>query len=143
LNLSTVDTVHRVNNTTNIQAIYQKTKILLIPSIWWETLGRVAIEAQINGIPLIASPCGALSDVVSYGGVLLPIPIPDNQVQATTPSAEDIKPWCDTIIELWDSPERYQEVSQLAQQASDRWQEEVMIAAWQSYLQHWVRQKSN
>lgn len=139
LNLSEVDTVHRVNNTTNIQAIYQQTKILLIPSVWWETLGRVAIEAQINGIPLIASPCGALSDVVSHGGVLLPIPIPDNQVQATIPSAEDIKPWCDTIIELWDSPERYQEVSELAQQASNRWQEEVMIAAWQSYLHHWVR----
>jgi glycosyltransferase involved in cell wall biosynthesis len=40
---------------------------LIFPSTWYETLGRVAIEAFACGTPVIASNIGALADVVENG----------------------------------------------------------------------------
>lgn len=51
--------------------LYKKIKILLIPSQWEEAFGRVAIEAMVNGIPVIASDIAGLKESVSSGGILL------------------------------------------------------------------------
>lgn len=46
-------------------------KILPIPSQWEEAFGRVAIEAMVNGIPVIASNVAGLRDSVGEGGILI------------------------------------------------------------------------
>jgi glycosyltransferase involved in cell wall biosynthesis len=51
--------------------LYEKIKILLIPSQWEEAFGRVAIEAMANGIPVIASNVAGLKEAVGSGGILL------------------------------------------------------------------------
>ncbi len=47
---------------------------LLVPSLWAEPLGLVAIEAIVRGVPVIASRIGGLSEVVEDGrsGLLFP-----------------------------------------------------------------------
>ena len=44
--------------TTDPRRFWRLTKILLMPSLWWETQGLVAVEAMINGIPVIGSDRG-------------------------------------------------------------------------------------
>jgi len=44
---------------------------MLVPSIWPEPFGRVAIEAMANGIPVIASCVGGLPEVVQNAGILI------------------------------------------------------------------------
>lgn len=51
--------------------LYEKIKILLIPSQWEEAFGRVAIEAMANRIPVLASDVAGLRDSVGDGGILL------------------------------------------------------------------------
>ncbi len=41
--------------------------VLLIPSLWHETFGMVAIEAFATGLPVIAARMGALSEIVEEG----------------------------------------------------------------------------
>ena len=41
--------------TYNVSEIYATTKVLLAPSLWYESWGRVATEATMNGIPVLAS----------------------------------------------------------------------------------------
>jgi len=53
------------------RALYEQMKVLLIPSQWEEAFGRVAIEAMVNGIPVIASNVAGLKDSVSDGGILV------------------------------------------------------------------------
>ena len=55
----------------DVRDIYQKTSIILFPSIWDEPFGRVPIEAGINGIPTIASNRGGLPESVGKGGILI------------------------------------------------------------------------
>ena len=42
-------------------AVFSRTKLLLMPSLWLESFGLVAAEAMLNGIPVLASNRGALT----------------------------------------------------------------------------------
>jgi glycosyltransferase involved in cell wall biosynthesis len=39
-------------------------RVLLVPSVWPEPFGRVAVEAMANGIPVLASAAGGLAEIV-------------------------------------------------------------------------------
>ena len=54
----------------DMRSVYRDTKVLLVPSQWLETWGRVATEAQFSGIPVLASRSGALPEAVGPGGIL-------------------------------------------------------------------------
>ncbi len=68
--MSNVTVLSRQSPATMHQ-VYAQTKILLIPSQYEETFGRVAAEALINGIPVIASKVGGLAEAVGPGGILI------------------------------------------------------------------------
>ncbi|MCO6491527.1 MAG: glycosyltransferase [Phaeodactylibacter sp.] len=61
----------------DIRPVYAKTKILIAPSKWVETFGRVIVEAQFNGIPVVASDRGNLPATTGNGGVILPYGHPE------------------------------------------------------------------
>jgi glycosyltransferase involved in cell wall biosynthesis len=44
-----------------------KAKLLIFPSKWYETFGRVAVEAFAKGTPVIASNIGAIAELVDHG----------------------------------------------------------------------------
>jgi hypothetical protein len=55
----------------DIRPVYAASKLHLIPSQWEEAFGMVAVEAQLNGIPVIASNNGGLKESVGDGGILI------------------------------------------------------------------------
>ena len=57
--------------TTDMRSIYSTTRILLVPSDCEETWGRVASEAHVSGIPVLARAIGALPESVGPGGILI------------------------------------------------------------------------
>lgn len=63
----------------DMRSVYEHTKILIVPSLWEEAFGRVAIEAQISGIPVLASRVGGLPESVGNGGLLLPREAPPEE----------------------------------------------------------------
>jgi glycosyltransferase involved in cell wall biosynthesis len=65
--------------TIRMSDVYSKTQLLLMPSQWEEGFGRVAIEAQANGVPVVASAIGGIPEAVGQGGVLLPSTSPPNE----------------------------------------------------------------
>src|SRR5690606_641011 len=85
----------------NVETIYRKTKLLLVPSIWEEAFGRVVIEAESCGIPVIASARGGLPEAVGQGGVCI-----EDYLNADV--------WVKEIRSLLDQPARYRELSELA-----------------------------
>ncbi|WP_273875150.1 glycosyltransferase family 4 protein [Serratia marcescens] len=58
----------------NMADYYLKADVLLMPSRW-ESFGLVAVEAQSYGLPVIASRCSSLPEVVKEGetGFLFPV----------------------------------------------------------------------
>ena len=59
------------NYQSDISNVYSKTKILLVPSLFEETFGRVIIEAQANNIPVIGSCRGNIPSTLGDGGFIV------------------------------------------------------------------------
>lgn len=61
---------------SNAEAVAEmgRARALIFPSEWYETFGRVAMEAFARGTPVIGSDIGAVAEIVggSSGGVLYP-----------------------------------------------------------------------
>ena len=56
---------------SDMKSVYAQTKILLLPSIWQEPFGRVAVEAMCNGIPCIVSDRGGPPEIVKDAGIII------------------------------------------------------------------------
>ncbi len=60
----------------DIPDTYSQFDVLAVPSVpmpgWLEQFGRVVVESQASGIPVVASASGALPDVVGAEGLLVP-----------------------------------------------------------------------
>ena len=86
---------------TGADAIYGTAKVLLAPSRYHEAWGRVASEAQINGIPVLASDRGGLPEAVGPGGVCLDYDAP-------------IELWAAHLQAMWHDDNYYATLSQRA-----------------------------
>ncbi len=91
----------------DMRRVYGQTKILIVPSRWEEAFGRVAAEAQISGIPVIASERGGLPESVGPGGFLMP---PDAGPEE----------WAEKVRHLYSNEKLYEELSQKALMHSQR-----------------------
>ena len=100
---------------------WRQTRVVLLPSLWWENQPLVAIEAMINGIPVIGSNRGGIPETLGGAGICLPLP--DHLTPATkiVPTPEEVEPWVQAIIRLWDDRAFYEEQSRLARQEALRW----------------------
>ena len=111
-------------NTTDCRRFWSLTKIALMPSLRWENQPLVAIEAMINGIPVIGLDRGGTPETLGASGFALPLPDRLTPTSKILPSAEEVEPWVETVIRLWDDDSLYPEQSALAKRESQRWHPE-------------------
>ena len=69
-----LDNVIVLPQTSDMCSVYANARLLLAPSLWWESFPRVVAEALMNGIPVIASKSGGLPEMVADGGVIFDFP---------------------------------------------------------------------
>jgi glycosyltransferase involved in cell wall biosynthesis len=68
LELPNVELLPHVRGDRMREEVYARTKVLLVPS-WYESYGRVAVEAAHSGIPVIAHPTPGLREALGEAGV--------------------------------------------------------------------------
>ena len=73
--------------TSDMRSIYARTKVLVVPSLWEESFGRVILEAQVSGIPVIATRIGGIPEALGSGGILLP---PDAPAEEWATAVESV-----------------------------------------------------
>ena len=126
IDLRTHGNVFLMAQTPDPRDFWRVSRICLVPSLWWESQGLVAVEAMINGIPVIASDRGALPETLGAAGIVLPLPERLTPHTRELPTAEEVAPWVEAIIRLWDDGEFYREHQARALAESRRWDAEVL-----------------
>ena len=91
-------------NTPDMRRVYGESRIVLMPSAE-ESFGMVAVEAQSNGIPVIASDLPSLRESLGDGAIFV--------------GREDIAGWADAIRSL-DDPGLYADMARRAKANADR-----------------------
>jgi glycosyltransferase involved in cell wall biosynthesis len=108
---------------TDMRAVYGKSRILLAPTVIEEAYGRVATEAQLCGVPVVASSCGGLPEAVGPGGILL---------DPNQPIAD----WAAAVRKLWNDKRHYAELSAAALAHAQRREMSLdyQIDAWENAM---------
>lgn len=107
-----------VPNQQEMRRVYSRTSILVSPTFGLEAAGRVVIEAQLAGIPVLASNHGGLPEMLNGGGFLFDIPQRYRERWTIVPEESVVQPWLQTIEQLIDNQSAYLEASRRAVQAS-------------------------
>jgi glycosyltransferase involved in cell wall biosynthesis len=88
---------HGYVDEADVPGLYRRFDVLAVPSVptagWIEQFGRVVVEAQASGVPVVASESGALPEVVGDSGVLVPPRDPDSLQQALVGFLEEPGLW--------------------------------------------------
>ena len=134
VDLTGVRTVSRMKNTPDPRAFYAVSKLVLVPSLWRESFGRVAAEAVMNEIPVIASTRGALPEVLADAGVLLGIPAKYTPQSRVPPSAGEVAPWVAAIERLWDDPAAYRVEQDRCRFAARRWHAGELVPRFEAFF---------
>lgn len=69
---SRLDNIELAGWTDDMSEHYLRTRLIIMPSVWSEPFGRVAVEAGRFQIPTIATATGGLPEAIGNGGILLP-----------------------------------------------------------------------
>lgn len=96
--LAKLPNVTLIPRTRDMRIVYGKARIVLAPSRWEEAFGRIVAEAQVSGIPVIASTRGGLPEAVGEGGLL---------IDASAP----VSAWIDAVRRVWSDAGVYADLS--------------------------------
>jgi glycosyltransferase involved in cell wall biosynthesis len=65
--------VRILDTVSNIDEVLEKSRLLLMPSLWYEGFGLIAMEAMLRGLPVISSNSGGLVEAKRGTGFVVPV----------------------------------------------------------------------
>lgn len=98
-----------------------ETRLLLAPSVAGDTCNPIVSAAIANGIPVVGSNRGTLSEVIGEAGLSLNLPNQFTLESCELPSLAEISSWLEAIVLLWDDREARKQLGQSGQVRSRQW----------------------
>ena len=130
-------------NCRDIAQFLGRTRVLLMPSLWYEGFGLTVMEAMLHGIPVIASDAGGLVEAKMGTPFVAPVraieryePVFDEHA-LPKPVIEptDLEPWIDALDALLTDRALYEQVSAASREAALRFVGSLDAGRMLAYLQ--------
>lgn len=112
--LANVEVVEHVFGHEMREAVYGRTRVLLMPS-FYESWGRAGVEALASGIPVLAHPTPGLCESLSEAGIFL--------------EREDLDGW-EAVLRKLEAPAEYRLASKRAKARSTELNPSAELAEW-------------
>ncbi|MGB7951165.1 MAG: amino acid adenylation domain-containing protein [Candidatus Binatia bacterium] len=133
--LAELGNVSLLSNCQNLDDVFQRTRVVLMPSLWVEGFGMAVVDAMLRGIPVLASHHGGLIEAKLGTDYLLPVKpiesfedrLDDNLLPVPIVSAQDLGPWENALSSLLSDRSLYEKQSTEARAAALRFVAELDI----------------
>lgn len=138
IDLDALTHVEWVPGTRDMARIYDEAALLLLPSLGFEAASRVAAEALLAGVPVLAMRRGGLPEQLNKGGFLFDAPPALVADPMAPPALDDLRPWAQYIRVLMNDDGLYRQAVGLALQASAVHQRAPVEAALVQTVNQWL-----
>jgi surfactin synthase thioesterase subunit/glycosyltransferase involved in cell wall biosynthesis len=140
--LARLSNIHILDSVPDIEDVLARARVLLMPSLWYEGFGLIAMEAMLRGIPVIASDSGGLAECKQGTGYVIPInPIQGYEAEFDEThmpkpklGPQNIEPWAAALNTLLKDPQAWQEESQRSRVAAMRFVSGIEANAIERFL---------
>jgi glycosyltransferase involved in cell wall biosynthesis len=130
-------------NCRDIAQFLARTRVLLMPSLWFEGFGLAVMEAMLHGIPVIASDAGGLVEAKMGTPFVAPVrsieryePVYDeHSLPKPVIEPADLEPWTGALEALLTDRALYERVSAASRQAALRFVGSLDAGRMLAYLQ--------
>ncbi len=92
------------------------TRVALVPTLGWDGPAGAESSAPAWGVPSLVADRGGLSEMAGRSGIVLPLPARLTPATRVLPTADEVGPWVDAIVRLWDDARLREEYRSFASQ---------------------------
>ncbi|HEY2013139.1 MAG TPA: glycosyltransferase family 4 protein [Bryobacteraceae bacterium] len=140
--LDRLPNVEFLPNARNIDDLIVRTRVLLMPSLWYEGFGLIAMENMLRGIPVVASDAGGLEEAKRGTGYVIPVRMieryqavfDEHAMPKPVVPENDPAPWVSAVRELLTDRDAYQRESAAARTAAGSFVNRLDAGAMERYL---------
>jgi glycosyltransferase involved in cell wall biosynthesis len=140
--LEALPNVRFLPNAPNIDDVLADTRVLLMPSLWYEGFGLIVMENMLRGIPVVASDSGGLKEAKAGTRYVIPV----NTIQRYQPVFDELgmpkpvveendpAPWFAALEELLTDRDAYERESASSRRAGLAFVASLDAGAMERYL---------
>ena len=118
--LANLPNIRLLETVPDIEDVLADTRVVLMPSLWYEGFGLIAMEAMLRGIPVISSDSGGLVDAKQGTGFVIPVRrieryLPEfDEMHMPRPviPVQDLQPWTEALDSLLANRTVYEDESE-------------------------------
>jgi surfactin synthase thioesterase subunit/glycosyltransferase involved in cell wall biosynthesis len=134
--------ITQLESVPHIEDVLRQSRLLLMPSLWYEGFGLIAMEAMLRGLPVISSDSGGLVEAKQGTGYVIPVqPIKRYTTEfdaAHMPKPEEtpqnLKPWIHALHMMLSDRDEYEAESRRSRDSALRFVGGLDAADFEKYL---------
>jgi glycosyltransferase involved in cell wall biosynthesis len=106
--LALLKNIQLIESVDHIEEALRETRVLLMPSLWYEGFGLIAMEAMLRAIPVISSDSGGLMEARQGTGFVIPVrrierylpEFDETHMPRPVIAAQQLEPWAEALGSL-------------------------------------------
>lgn len=126
--LAKLPNVLLLESVPHIEQVLSQTRVLLMPSLWYEGFGLIAMESMLRGVPVISSNSGGLVEAKEGTSFVIPVQciesylpqFDETHMPRPVIPPQDLQPWAAALDALIGHRDVYEAESERSREAALR-----------------------